>query len=189
MKLNKSGNKRGFYKRTEESNNRMSEIKKAYKPTEETKLKLSIKIKWMHDNDLEYQKKCLETNYKKSNRGHKNGMYGKKRPYLAKWNKENPLIGPQNPAWRGGKKFEPYGFEFNKQLKATVKKRDNYTCMFCFVKENIITHHQVHHIDYDKRNNNPDNLITLCNHCHGKTNFNRYEWRKYLEKRMVELYG
>ena len=34
----------------------------------------------------------------------------------------------------------------------------------------------VHHIDYNKKNCNIDNLITLCSKCHGRTNFNRDHW-------------
>ena len=38
----------------------------------------------------------------------------------------------------------------------------------------------IHHIDYDKKNNNPENLITLCNSCHTKTNIkNRDYWKNY----------
>ena len=28
----------------------------------------------------------------------------------------------------------------------------------------------VHHIDYDKKNSNHDNLVSLCHSCHMKTN-------------------
>jgi len=34
------------------------------------------------------------------------------------------------------------------------------------------------HIDYNKKNCNPDNLITLCHSCHSKTNHNRNYWVK-----------
>ncbi|TXH47080.1 MAG: HNH endonuclease, partial [Desulfurellales bacterium] len=37
---------------------------------------------------------------------------------------------------------------------------------------------QVHHIDYDKKNSHPDNLIALCHSCHMKTNFNRSYWKQ-----------
>ena len=38
------------------------------------------------------------------------------------------------------------------------------------------------HIDYDKLNCNPDNLISLCNSCHSKTNYNRNYWINYFER-------
>ena len=36
----------------------------------------------------------------------------------------------------------------------------------CMNIENL----HVHHIDYDKINNDPNNLVALCNSCHAKTN-------------------
>ena len=38
------------------------------------------------------------------------------------------------------------------------------------------------HIDYDKKNCNPENLITLCNHCNIKVNKNRDYWTKHFNK-------
>ena len=34
------------------------------------------------------------------------------------------------------------------------------------------------HIDYDKKNNNESNFISLCSACYSRTNFNREYWRK-----------
>lgn len=41
--------------------------------------------------------------------------------------------------------------------------------------------HDVHHIDYNKFNCNPENLITLCKSCHVKTNHNRNYWINYFK--------
>jgi hypothetical protein len=38
--------------------------------------------------------------------------------------------------------------------------------------------------DYDKKNCDPKNLITLCNSCHSKTNFNRKKWIIYFSSPM-----
>ena len=83
--------------------------------------------------------------------------------------------GEKHPNWLGGKSFEPYGVEFNRELKERVRKRDNYICQLCQIKENS-ERHSIHHIDYDKKNNDPRNLITLCRLCHIKTNINRRQW-------------
>src|SRR3972149_1489629 len=58
--------------------------------------------------------------------------------------------------------------EFNKELKQSILERDNYTCQcpYCNLENGRL---MVHHIDYNKKNNNPENLITLCNSCHSKT--------------------
>ena len=44
----------------------------------------------------------------------------------------------------------------------------------------------IHHIDYDKRNSNPINLITLCSSCHPKTNFGREKWKKLFQNFMQQ---
>ncbi|MGM0582976.1 MAG: HNH endonuclease [Bacteroidota bacterium] len=82
--------------------------------------------------------------------------------------------------WRGGKSFELYPIEFNDSLKNKIKKRDNNTCQICGVKGKDATLH-VHHIDYNKDNSSMNNLITLCNSCHSKTNFDREYWEKFFK--------
>ncbi len=49
-------------------------------------------------------------------------------------------------------------------IKEPVLVRDNYHCQAC----NSTTTLQVHHIDHDRSNNTPPNLITLCIPCHLK---------------------
>lgn len=77
-------------------------------------------------------------------------------------------FGEQNPNWQGGKSFEIYPQEF-KRIKKFIYERDNYKCQFPECTE-IHDRLHVHHIDYDKQNNNPENLITLGTSCHSKTN-------------------
>ena len=88
-------------------------------------------------------------------RGDKNPMYGK--------------YGEKSRNWQGGISFEPYAPEFNKPLKKSILERDNYTCQDPNCDGNHKKLH-IHHIDYDKKNNNPENLITLCISCHTRTN-------------------
>ena len=90
--------------------------------------------------------------------------------------------GVNSSNWKGGLSFEPYGIEFNKKLKRQVRERDNFTCQMtgCNKKENG-RDHDVHHVDYNKKNNNEDNLITLCMNCHMKTNGNRKYWTFYFQ--------
>jgi 5-methylcytosine-specific restriction endonuclease McrA len=86
-----------------------------------------------------------------------------------------------HPLWLGGISFEPYSVDWTRTLKKAIKERDKYICQIC---SNEGTH--VHHIDYNKKNCNPDNLITLCLSCHAKTNFNREYWIDYFKLRMEE---
>lgn len=94
----------------------------------------------------------------------------------------------KHPNWRGGTSFEPYGIGFNKQLKEQIRKRDNHRCQQCFRREDELRTKKnnpykliIHHIDYDKQNNDPENLISLCATCHGQTNFEREDWTNYFK--------
>lgn len=71
--------------------------------------------------------------------------------------------------WRGGS-YEPYSEDFNEELKEQIRDRDNRICQFCGVPEcECIEKLHIHHIDCNKKNNNLDNLISLCRSCHAKT--------------------
>ena len=106
------------------------------------------------------------------NKGENNYFYGKS--FIGKDNPNygngDKIRGSKNPNWQNGKSFEEYGIEFNKELKQQVLERDNYTCQCPNCTSLNETDLHIHHIDYDKTNNNLENLITLCNSCHSKTN-------------------
>jgi len=91
--------------------------------------------------------------------------------------KKGQTKGDKNVNWKGGISFIPYPPEFNIRLKKLIRDRDKYKCFIC--DKNGF---QVHHINYDKQNCNPENLITLCKSCHHKTNTKRKEWIKYFEE-------
>jgi 5-methylcytosine-specific restriction endonuclease McrA len=38
------------------------------------------------------------------------------------------------------------------------------------------------HIDYNKKNCCPENLVTLCKRCHSKTNTNRGVWIEFFKR-------
>lgn len=85
------------------------------------------------------------------------------------------IRGENSPHWRGGIAFEPYGADFTKYLKEQIRKRDDYTCQRCKKEQEEKTFH-VHHIDYNKKNCDKNNLITLCGSCNVKVNANRAYW-------------
>jgi 5-methylcytosine-specific restriction endonuclease McrA len=89
--------------------------------------------------------------------------------------------------WQGGISFEEYPYEWKDDLKESIRKRDNYICQLCGVHQDELKNGQlekldIHHKDYNKKNLNPDNLISLCRSCHVKTNYNREYWLKLFNK-------
>ena len=73
-----------------------------------------------------------------------------------------------------------YGIDFTRELKEQIKQRDNYRCQECgcsYLESKL----HIHHIDYDKTNNVIGNLITLCNRCNSKVNYNRNQWKIYFQ--------
>ena len=94
--------------------------------------------------------------------------------------------GAKSLAWQGGKSFEPYSSEFNNTLKRKIRKRDKYTCQECgFTEEQLGYILGIHHIDYNKKNNNSNNLISLCKSCHSKTNWGRKKWTQYYQNKIL----
>ena len=94
--------------------------------------------------------------------------------------KNNPMhgmSGEKSPVWKGGISFLPYPPEFNNKLKHKIRKRDDFTCQLCGIKNYL--GQAVHHIDYEKNNCDPLNLITLCISCNVKVNKNRNFWENY----------
>lgn len=88
------------------------------------------------------------------------------------------MFGENHPLWVGGHDKKGYPREqWTETLRLSIRQRDNFKCQVCGVPElECETKLDVHHIDYNKQNNNPDNLISLCHSCHSKTNVNREHW-------------
>jgi len=92
-----------------------------------------------------------------------------------------------------GKGCSPYSKEFTKNLKESIKQRDNCKCQNCNILE--IKHLKIykktlhiHHIDYNKNNCSEKNLITLCHRCNLQANQNRKYWIKFYKKLIKIIY-
>lgn len=120
------------------------------------------------------------------NKGKKNVQKGfwrdKKRSIEARKKMSESKIGEKHPQWQGGISFDPYTTDWTETLKRAIRQRDNYICQECGIHQDELDRKlDVHHKDYDKKNCNPNNLITLCRDCHSKTNYNRKYWEQYFQ--------
>jgi len=93
------------------------------------------------------------------------------------------LSGDKAPHWKGGIAVGEYCDAWaDKEFKRDIKERDGYKCQnpLCYGESNNLC---IHHIDYDKKNCNPSNLITICFSCNGRANHNRDFWEEFYTKR------
>jgi hypothetical protein len=149
---------------SEETKTKISLANKGHKHTEEHKESISRKMKGVPKSE-EARNNIKEATIK---------MW-QDIDYIQKHSGEN------NSNWLGGISYEPYTKEFNRQLKLFVRTRDNFTCQLCKIPEKEMTEKLTsHHIDYDKKNCLPINLISLCRSCHTKTNHKREYCKTYL---------
>lgn len=130
-------------------------------------------------NNLENRKKISETKKK---------LYkeGKLKPY-SHW---KGIVGKENPSYIDGRSYTDYPIEFRRiRNNKTIHIRDNYTCQLCGdvltnTKLGDSKHLTLHHIDYNKNNNNLNNLIALCNFCNTSVNKNREEWTNLFQEKL-----
>lgn len=114
-------------------------------------------------------------------KGEGNPFYNKK--HKEEWKKEQSLR-------KGGTgvpyEFNEYGSKFTEELKEIIRNRDGRKCQLCNCDErDCIVKLHVHHIDYDKKNCNPSNLVSLCGSCHTATNTNREYWKIVFNKDLM----
>ena len=187
---------RGVYTRTkkiifsEEAKKHISEAHKGLIPWNKGKKcpQLCVKKKsgWHHSENTKKiisenlkNKKIKRVKTKEQIEKHRLKMIGIKMPPRSAEHLRK-LSGENASNWQGGKSFENYPINWSNNLRISIRERDKYLCRICNKKEDI-KKHDVHHIDYNKKNCNPDNLITLCKSCHSKTNNKRLYWIKYFK--------
>lgn len=149
--------------------------------------------KWLKNHKIDYSGRNYWNNLpqnriKKIKKKIREKLEGRKLSFETKLKISKSLSGKKGINWKGGISFEPYGKKFNRQLKLKILKRDKYKCCECN-SSGIYLH--IHHIDYNKKNNRPTNLISLCNSCHSKTISpkKRKFWKERLSKKIEKKYN
>lgn len=147
-----------------------------------------------HNSLSKEHKRKIKESCQNINQGKNNPMFGIPSPMTGKKHteetkqlmKENSpdRFGKDNPNWKNGTSLEIYPTEFNKELKYKIFKRDNFTCQKCDVYP--CNDLNCHHIDYNKQNCIPENLITLCFRCNINVNANRDYWFAYFTYKIKE---
>lgn len=88
--------------------------------------------------------------------------------------------GSANPSWAGGVSRLPYPWNF-KEISRSIIARDGARCQNpgCTGVDKRLT---THHVDYNKSNCAPSNLICLCSACNSKANFGRAKWAAFYQE-------
>lgn len=100
------------------------------------------------------------------------------------------MMGKNNPRYKNGMCKDSLRMKrdysgFTLKIKQAIRKRDKHTCRLCnMTKEEHDMNMHVHHIDYIKTNNTPENLICLCRFCHGKVHGDEIKWQKTLLRKL-----
>ena len=99
------------------------------------------------------------------------------------------LSGENSPHWKGGISCKPYCDAWaDKEYKESIKERDGNKCLnpTCGGMSSRLS---VHHIDYNKKNCEPKNLITLCPSCNSRGNIDRKWHTAWYQAIMNNRYG
>ena len=94
------------------------------------------------------------------------------------------LSGANASNWQGGIACEPYcSIWIDETFKEMIFERDNYECQnpLCWATSTRIMRH---HIDYNKKNCDQWNIITVCGSCNSRANYNRGFWRRHYRRMM-----
>jgi hypothetical protein len=191
---------RKFSEEVNKSKGRSGELNGFYSRKHSQEIKDCIGFK----NSKSYEEKYGIEKAERLKKEHSERMMGEGNPFYKKTHtdevrlklgrdmkkEKNPMFGrgdllkgDKNGSWNGGISFGEYGLEFNDELRTKIRTRDSFVCAIC--DKNGF---DIHHIDYDKKNNSKKNLITLCRSCHAKTNFKRKEWQTLFENIINKKY-
>lgn len=99
------------------------------------------------------------------------------------------ISGPGNPWYIDGRCSginQPYPLDFNNKFKELIRERDGGVCQMCMKTEKENGKQlDVHHINYDRTDCDPKNMISLCHSCHMKTNVKRKDWISFFSQKQI----
>jgi len=168
---------KGSYKFSEEAREKMKQTRVGMlgkKHSEESKLKMS----YLRKGRLVW------------NKGRKN-IYSKES--LQKMsNAASFRVGERSSNWKGGLSFEPYCSIFSdKEFKKMILERDKNQCQSCGITRMMSiklfgSNLNLHHINYNKKDCDPYNLLSLCVSCNSKANSNRPYYEEIYSSLMLD---
>lgn len=127
-------------------------------------------------------------NRQRNMKGSANPFYGKRHPPEIQAKITAAITGRLNPHWAGGIATLPYGPGFTRRFKRLIRDRDGQQCVRCQQTRTVSGQAlDVHHIDHDKANNDPSNLVTLCHPCNIYFSYHREESLTTLPHRRMLL--
>jgi hypothetical protein len=148
------------------------------------------------------QRRSIETEFKKGVDTWNKNTKGIMKPNQTSFKTgEHPSMktefkkGKENLNYIDGRSWVRYPPEFGLKLKNNIRKRDSYCCQNCGMNENehLEIYHKrldIHHINYNKKDCDESNLITLCKQCNQRANYNRAYWELfYKTKTNISKYG
>ena len=157
--------------------------------SEESKVKMRHRMKC---NNPMFDKKIVQ---KSANTHKKNLLLGKTLPKHRNDEQKEKYrlskLGDKNPLWRGGYK-DDYE-KFSRTIREKVRERDGFICQLCGKTQfeeilNLGSKLECHHVDYNKKHSDMNNLIALCSSCHTKTGVNREYWIEYITNLLKTKY-
>jgi len=97
--------------------------------------------------------------------------------------------GAGHPNWKGGISKEPYCNDWTKEYKEFIKERDGNRCLNPYCNSKNPADLTIHHIDYNKKNCQPNNLITVCRSCNSRANTDRNWHTGWYQAIIYRRYG
>jgi hypothetical protein len=90
--------------------------------------------------------------------------------------------------FNGWSSTEPYTNYFARVMRPYIRERDGHQCLECGTPENGKAHN-VHHIDYDKKNDAETNLVLLCDSDHNRIKGKPKRWRIHFQEKIEQIYS